>query len=156
VSYPRDGEAWQYFDKSHPKFAKEVWNVRLGLYTDGFLPFSMFGKQYSCWPVIVTPYNLPPWMCMKDPVIFLTIIIQRPKNPKHKVDVYLQPLIDELNKLWCEGVPTYDISKKQNFQLQAALLWTINNFPTYVMLSGWSTTGKVVCPYFMEHTKSFL
>jgi hypothetical protein len=33
----------------------------------------------------------------KDPVMFLTVIIPGPKNPKHKVDVYLQPLISELN-----------------------------------------------------------
>jgi hypothetical protein len=49
---------------------------------------------------------------MKNPVMFFTVIISGLKNPKHKVDVYLQPLIDELNKLWSEGVPTYDISKK--------------------------------------------
>jgi hypothetical protein len=76
---------------------------------------------------------------MKNPVIFVTVIILGPKNPKHKVDVYLQSLIDELNKLWSEGVTTHDISKKKNFQLQAALLWTINDFPTYRMFSGWST-----------------
>jgi hypothetical protein len=51
-------------------------------------------------------------MCMKDPVMFLTAIILGPKNSKHKVDIYLQLLIDELSKLWSEGVPTYDISKK--------------------------------------------
>jgi hypothetical protein len=73
---------------------------------------------------------------MKDAVMFLTFIIPGPKNPKHKVGVYLQSLIDELNKLWSESVPTYDISKKQNFQLRAALLWTINNFSAYGMLSG--------------------
>ena len=39
--------------------------------------------------------------------------------------------------------------------MRAALLWTINNFPAYGMLSGWSTYGKFACPYYMEHTKSF-
>jgi hypothetical protein len=92
---------------------------------------------------------------MKDLVLFFTVIIPGLKNPKHKVDVYLHPLIDELNKLWSKGVPTYDISKKQNFQLRAVLLWTINDFPTYGILSGWSTVGKLACPYCMEHTKSF-
>jgi hypothetical protein len=53
---------------------------------------------------------------MKDSVIFFIVIVPGLKNPKHKVDIYLQPLMDELNKLWSEGVPAYDISKKQNFQ----------------------------------------
>jgi hypothetical protein len=92
---------------------------------------------------------------MKDPVMFLTVIILGPKNPKHKIDVYLQPRIDELSNLWFEGVPMYDICKKQNFQLRVALLWTINDFPTYRMLSGWSTEERLACPYCMEHTKSF-
>jgi hypothetical protein len=112
LSHPRDGKAWKQFDRSHPDFASEVWNVRLGLCTDGFSPFGMSRRQYSCWPVILTPYNLPLWMCIKDAMMFFTVIIPGPKNPKHKVDVYLQPLIDELNKLWYEGVPTYDISKQ--------------------------------------------
>jgi hypothetical protein len=87
--------------------------------------------------------------------MFFTVIIPGIKNPKNKVDVYLQPLIDELNKLWSEGVLTYDIFMKQNFQLRATLLWTINDFPTYGMLSGWSTAGRLACPYCMEHIKSF-
>ena len=155
MNHPRDGEAWQHFNRAFPDFANEVRNVRLGLCTDGFSPFGMSGKQYSCWPVIVTPYNLPPGMCMKNPVMFLTVIIPGPKNPKHKIDVYLQPLIDELKKLWLEGASTYDISKKQNFQMRAALLWTINDFPAYGMLSGWSTSGILACPYCMERTKAF-
>jgi hypothetical protein len=36
---------------------------------------------------------------MKNAVMFSTVIIPGLKNPKHKVDVYLQPLIDELKKL---------------------------------------------------------
>jgi hypothetical protein len=61
-------------------------------------------------------------MCMKDLVMFFTMIISGLKNPKHKVDVYLQSMIDELNKLWSEGVCKYDISRKKNFQMQATLL----------------------------------
>ncbi|KAG6383034.1 hypothetical protein SASPL_157230 [Salvia splendens] len=54
-----------------------------------------------------------------------------PKNPKRKIDVFLQPLIAELKDLWTEGIPVYDISRKQNFQLHAALMWTISDFPAY-------------------------
>ena len=55
-----DSEAWKHFNHSHPDFAAESRNVRLGLCTDGFNPFGKSGQQYSSWPVIVTPYNLPP------------------------------------------------------------------------------------------------
>ena len=155
LSHPSDGEAWKKFDQTYPDFALEPRNVRLGLCADGFTPFGLSGKTYSCWPVIITPYNLPPWMCMKQEYMFLTLIIPGPNNPKSKIDVYLQPLIDELKLLWDEGVPTFDVSLKQNFQMRAALMWTINDYPAYGMLSGWMTAGKLSCPVCMESSKAF-
>jgi len=155
LCHPSDGLAWKKFDETHPDFAAEPRNVRLGLCADGFNPFSQSATPYSCWPVIVTPYNLPPEMCMTTPYMFLTCIIPGPHNPKSRIDIYLKPLIDELKMLWQEGVETYDISKKQNFQMRAALMWTINDFPAYGMLSGWMTAGKLACPICMEHTKAF-
>jgi len=34
-------------------------------------------------------------------------------------------------------------------------MWTINDFSAYRMLSGWSTHGKLACPYCMESNKAF-
>ena len=72
--------------------------------------------------MFVTPYNLPPELCMTSQYIFLTCIIPGPRNPKVLIDVYLQPLIDELNLLWHEGVELYNVSMKQNFRLHATLM----------------------------------
>ena len=155
LCHPSDGEAWKHFDENYQDFASEPRNVRLGLCADGFTPYGQMAAPYSCWPVIVTPYNLPPEMCMTTPYMFLTLIIPGPHNPKSKIDVYLQPLIDELKVLWEAGVETYDISTKSNFKMRAALMWTINDFPAYGMLSGWNTSGKLACPYCMGKTKSF-
>ncbi|XP_021775699.1 uncharacterized protein LOC110739547 [Chenopodium quinoa] len=62
---------------------------------------------------------------------------------------------EELKLLWEVGAATYDISKKQNFNLRAAILWTVSDFPAYGMLSGWATAGKKSCPHCMEKTKAF-
>ena len=155
MCHPSDGEAWKRLNERHPDFASEARNIRLGLCTDGFAPFSKWGKNYSCWPVIVTPYNLPPNMCMKTEYMFLTVIVPGPKNPKKLIDVCLQPLIDELMQLWEFGATTYDVSRNENFVMRAALLWTISDFPAYAMLSGWSTAGELACPICMENTNSF-
>ena len=40
---------------------------------------------------------------------------------------------------------TYDASKGEIFQMRAVILWTINDFPTYGMMSGWSTKGYMTC-----------
>ncbi|XP_060210438.1 uncharacterized protein LOC132637354 [Lycium barbarum] len=135
-----------------PRLKSEPRNIRLGLCADGFTPFFVSATPYSCWPVFLTPYNLPPEMCMTSPYIFLNTVISGPRNPKILIDVSLQPLIDELKQLWCEGVVTYDVSTKSIFILRASLMWIVNDFSAYGMLSGWMTAGKLACPHCMENS----
>ena len=89
-------------------------------------------------------------MCMTTPFMFLTCVIPGPKNPKNKIDVYLQALADELKELLDVGVETYDISTGRTFQMNAALMWTINDFPAYGVLYGWSTNGQLAYPVCMK------
>ena len=103
--------------------------------------------------IVVAPYNLPPEMCMTTPYMFLTCIIPGPTNLKNRIDVYLQPLIDELKMLWNVGVDTYDVSCEETFRLHATFMWTINDFPAYGMLSGWSTHGPVSYTHLTLPTK---
>ncbi|XP_045802877.1 uncharacterized protein LOC123896546 [Trifolium pratense] len=80
--------------------------------SDGFTPYTQVSATpYSCWPVLVTPYNLPPDMCMSKPYMFLAAVIPGPSSPTVGIDIYLQPLIDDLKRLW-NGVATYDINQK--------------------------------------------
>src|SRR4051812_5340566 len=73
-----------------------------------------------------------------------------------KIDVYLQPLIDELKSLWDVGLKdTYDVTSKTHFEMRAALLWTVNDFLAYGMLSAWSIHEKLSFPICMEDTKAF-
>jgi len=116
-------------------------------------PIAQSARPYSIWPIIVTPCNLPLDMCMTTPYMFLTCIIRGPTNPKNRIDVYLQPLIDELKMLW-DGVQTYDISMRQNFVMRAALMWIVNDFPALGMLSRWNTYSFLSCPVCMEKLKA--
>ncbi|KAL0325577.1 UNVERIFIED_CONTAM: hypothetical protein Sradi_5127000 [Sesamum radiatum] len=75
-----------------------------------------------------------------------------PKGPGNDIDVYLQPLIDELKELWEVGIEAYDAYKKENFILRAALMWTISDLPAYSYLSGWITSGYFACPICMSET----
>ncbi|KAL1217251.1 hypothetical protein V5N11_013543 [Cardamine amara subsp. amara] len=94
MCHPSDAAEWKNFQDQHPRFAEEPRNVYLGLCTDGFNPFGM-SKNHSLWPVILTPYNLPPGMCMNTKYLFLTIINSGPNHPRASLDIFLRPLIDE-------------------------------------------------------------
>nr|GFA41276.1 hypothetical protein [Tanacetum cinerariifolium] len=96
MQHPVDGKAWKDFDTKYSDFAvepindfdtkysdfaAEPRNVRLGLAADGFNPFGNLSQSYSMWPVILTTYNLPPWLCMKESYFMLTLLIPGPKSP---------------------------------------------------------------------------
>ena len=75
-----------------------------------------------------------------------------PKAPRSDIDIYLEPLIDELKKLWEIGVDTYDSYTNETFKLHAALGWTRNDFPAHENLSSWKTKGHFASPHCNEDT----
>ncbi|XP_039133312.1 uncharacterized protein LOC120270384 [Dioscorea cayenensis subsp. rotundata] len=141
LRHPADAEAWKTFDTRYPDFASDPRNIRLGLSSDGFNPFKLLSTSYSTWPVVLIPYNLPPWKGMKQSSFLLSMIIPGVNGPGNDIDIYLQPLIKESSNY---GLVFGHMMHqgKRNFNLRAALMWTINDFPAYAILSGWSTKGN--------------
>jgi hypothetical protein len=96
IVHPSDGEAWKHFNIVHSHFSAESRDVHLGLCTDGFNPFRSFTAPYSCWPIILMVYNLPPGMCMRLKFMFLSMVIPSSNSLGWNIDVCLRQLIDEL------------------------------------------------------------
>ncbi|KAA0054271.1 hypothetical protein E6C27_scaffold131G002270 [Cucumis melo var. makuwa] len=82
------------------------------------------------------------------------MLLLGPKQPGYDINVYLEPLIDDLELMWEEGVQCLDAHKKEFFTLRVVLLWTINDFPTYGNLCGCSVKGYKACPICGEETSS--
>ncbi|KAL0326519.1 UNVERIFIED_CONTAM: hypothetical protein Sangu_1729900 [Sesamum angustifolium] len=148
ICHPSDAETWKHFDWMYPNFAEEPHNVRLNLCTDDFASHSQYSGTYSCWSVIIKLYNLSPGMCMSSEYMLLTMVIPGSFNPKHLIDVYLEPLIEELLQLWHVGVRMYDHAPDRTLMLLAALMSTVNDLPVYGMASGWSTARVMGYNYF--------
>jgi len=85
--HPSDGEAWKHFNSVHSHFSAESRNAHLGLCIDRFNPFGSFTAPYSCWPIILTVYNLPSGMCMRLEFMFLSMVIPGPSSPGRNIDV---------------------------------------------------------------------
>ncbi|XP_021755964.1 uncharacterized protein LOC110721140 [Chenopodium quinoa] len=153
LRHPVDSPQWRFIEGKFPDFAQEKSNLRLALSTDGFNPFGSLSSTYSTWPVMLVTYNLPPSLCMKRRYMFLSLLIQGPKQPGNDIDVYLTPLIDDLIMLWEEGVEVFDAYRNENFNLKAMLFCTIQDFPAYGNLSGYTVKGKTACPIGMEDCK---
>lgn len=149
-----DSPVWKILDKKYPDFSSDSRNIRLDLAANEFNPFRTLSIAHSTWSVVIIPYNLPPWMCMKQPFFILSMLIDGPKGLGNKIDVFLQPLIEDLKELWHEGILPYNATTNQIFNLHAILLWTINEFPAYANLSGWSTNSAKACLCYNNNTKS--
>ncbi|KAA0040859.1 uncharacterized protein E6C27_scaffold345G00060 [Cucumis melo var. makuwa] len=132
---PADVEGWKHFDSEFLDFASDPWNVHLGLASYEFNSFGQMSTLYSIWPLVLLLYNLLPWKCMTETNFFMSLLIPGPKSHGREINVYLQPLIEELKELWTFGVCMYESLIVQFFQLHAALLWTINDFQAYGDLS---------------------
>ena len=82
--------------------------------------------------------------------IMLSLIIPGKRSVTgENFDVYLQPLLEELQILWRQGVPTEDASMyngSRRFTMKAMLMWTIHDFSAYEIVAGCVTKGFKGCP----------
>ena len=86
LRHPVDSPQWRVIDRLRPlevgdPFGKDPRNIRFALSTDGMNPFGNMSTTRSTWPVNLSIYNLPPWLCMKRRHIMLAILIDGPKQP---------------------------------------------------------------------------
>ncbi|XP_074297920.1 uncharacterized protein LOC141628719 [Silene latifolia] len=145
LRHPADSPQWRFIDGKFLDFGKEERNLCLQFSTDGMNPFRSPSSSHSTWPVMLVTYNLPPSLCMKRKFIMLSMIISGPKQPENDIDVYLKPLIDDSKLLWEKGVEVFDASRNEMFNLRAMLFCTIQYYPAYGNLSGYSVKQECGC-----------
>jgi len=96
LRHAADWSLWRNIDREFPDFEKEARNIRFGLSADGMNPFSNMSSSHSTWPVTLSIFNLPPWMCLKRKFIMMPVLIPGPNQTSNDIDVYLRPLVDDL------------------------------------------------------------
>ena len=88
LRHPSDGKQWKSFNSKFAKeFGDKARNVRFALSTDGMNLFGDLSSSHSTWPVILTVYNLPPYLCLKHRYLLLTMLISGPKQSV--IDIYM-------------------------------------------------------------------
>ena len=150
-----DSQQWAAVDNIDPMFKDEERNLFMGMVVDGVNPFGNQSSKYSMWPALLVLYNLPPWLVTKKFFISLALLILGEKAPNGEAfDVFVTPLVRDLLTLW-RGVPTVDASMQNEgrlFVLRVILLWTVNDFPAYGLISGQQTKGYRGCPVCVTQT----
>jgi hypothetical protein len=138
--------AWKHINKKWHEFVSDVCNITLRLALDGVNPFGDLSSCHSTWIVALLIYNLSPWLVTNRYFLMLALIIlDKEFYTCGNVDVYLQPLIDELQLLW-KGVVAFDAYLGAKFNLKAICIWSIHDFPTNNLFVGCVTKGRVGYP----------
>ena len=132
-------------------FGQDPRDIHLGLALDGMNPYSEKRSTQSLTPIIMFNYNLPPWMVTKKYFVMLCLLIPTKLSlTGSNFDVFIQPLVDELQQLWNEaGVLTRDARAYMGmslFNMRVVLMWTLHDFPAYGLISGLTTKGFKACP----------
>jgi hypothetical protein len=70
------------------------------------------------------------------------------------MNVFMQPLFEELKKLW-PGVDAYDSHLKCRFNLRAGYLWSIHDYLAYGKFAGWCVHGRLNYLVCMENSNAF-
>jgi hypothetical protein len=87
-------------------------------------------------------FNLPPWLCHKQKYILLTTLISGPKQAGNDIDVSLEPLMEDMQKLWEYDVTMWDEYNRQHFNLKAIIFYMINDNSACLSLTG-QVKGKI-------------
>nr|ABA98042.1 transposon protein, putative, CACTA, En/Spm sub-class [Oryza sativa Japonica Group] len=74
-----------------------------------------------------------------------------PNQPGIDIDVFLEPLMEDMEELWKEGLRLWDEFKREHFNLRAIIFVTINDLPANFSLSG-QIKGKTGCLICLEKT----
>ena len=105
---------------------------------DGVNPYSLQNTNYSIWSVVVINNNIPPWLSVKNENFMLALIVSRRRQVKN-MDVYLQPMVDELKELW-DGINVYNVSRpiaeERIFTLYGMCAYTTHDYPSLGVFSG--------------------
>ena len=80
-------------------------------------------------------------------------LIQWPKQPEIDIDMFLEPLMEDMAKLWNDGVKMTDSLTKEDFTLRGMILTMINDCPANFSLSG-QIKGKKGYPAWMQRRLS--
>ena len=113
-----DGEAWKRFDALH----KEKWQIQGILESPSAQMGSVCLVRWQPHTVVgpcLSFHSMPPGQIMQRKNIFLTLIIPGPNYPGKNMNVYMQPLKDELQQAWDNGLKTYGAFSKENFIMRA-------------------------------------
>ena len=137
-----DGRVWKEWQVINGEpFLSAPRNFAFMLNVDWFQPFKH--SLYSVGALYLVLMNLPRSERFKPENVFLVGVIPGPHEPKLSINTYLQPLVDELNILWNDGIYEFEHGSSVQHLFRAVLLCVGCDVPAARKVCGF--TGHASC-----------
>ena len=142
-----DGAVWKSFES----FLQSPNTLLLQLNVDWFQPFEHV--VHSVGVMYVTVLNLPSFERYKMKNVFLVGLIPGPDEPKHDINYFLRPFVDELLTLWEQGISVK--SPTGRVTVKCALACVACDIPAARKVSGFiGHSGRLGCSKCKKEFKS--
>ncbi|XP_035665651.1 uncharacterized protein LOC118408900 [Branchiostoma floridae] len=129
-----DGQIWKDFQVVDGEpFLAEPCNLALMLNVDWFQPYKNIKESIGI--MYLSVMNLPREQRFKEENIIVVGIIPGPHEPKLHINGFLEPLVEELQKLW-KGLWLHDSSLVKKQRYRAALLCLACDIPAARKVAG--------------------
>ena len=136
-----DGNLWKEFiSYSNEPFLSEEGNLGLILNYDHFQPYEHI--SYSLGAIYMSVLNLPRKIRYKRENMILVGLIPGPHEPQKNINTFLQPLVEDLRRLW-KGVNMNIPSIKAVKNIRCALLCVACDIPA----------GRKICGFLGHSAK---
>jgi hypothetical protein len=86
--------------------------------------------------------------------LILSILIEGLKQAGTDIDVFLEPLMKDMTKLWNERVHMWDQYQREYFILYTIIFVCIHDAPGSFTLSGQTKGKSGACPVYVNRTVS--
>ncbi|KAL1925882.1 hypothetical protein VTP01DRAFT_7272 [Rhizomucor pusillus] len=141
-----DGRMWhELMDQNNKRSVDDDDLLPLTLNVDWFQPFST-GRIHSAGAVYLTINNLPHSEQYKPWNVILVGIMQSPKEPSmHRINHYLRPVVDELEKFYTGVIAT--VNGRSNTRIRAALLMVACDIRAARKVSGFTGIASMLACY---------
>ena len=138
-----DGKVWNDFQVvSGQPFLSGAWGLGLMINVDWFQPYKH--TTYSVGVVYLTIMNLPRSIRFKRENVILVGILPGPSEPKHDINSYLEPLVNELRDLWTGvAMQVHTVTGLSSTVVRCALLCVACDLPA----------GRKVCGFLGHSAK---
>lgn len=140
--------ACKHFTTMMGEFERRVTDIVIGA-MDGFNPLPTKLCKWSTWPAFAFGYNLLSWMIIKQFFVLSLVLMHGPRLVKgKKIDVYMQPLLEELKEVWEPCTIAYDHCMhvgEGHFTLRVGVMTTIGDYLGLGMISRCAHHGGIGC-----------